>query len=547
MDWTQASASAQYTSVTVVADSLSIASVPSVVRLNQDITVHFDYTANPGATKHVYMSILQSNTWDWIGGTNVALAAGTGTRAVTFRLDHAATNTAPYPYVYSAFIAPADGGFSNATALAGMRPVSVVVERVWFVSATSTVENGRTYDIRIGHQLESNGYVKVDLLKPGAPVGQDWFGGTGVVALAGTGTSTLSLTVSGHPPAGGGYQWSAFVGPTLEYSNSTASAQSNNITVVADSLSIASAPAVVSPGQTVSVTLNYTANPGLQKHVQVSLLAPNQGYAWYGGASQAVASGSGQVTVQFTVEGQPPSGSDYVIDAFLAPDGLQWDGATAATQQPVTVHSDAISFYSYPPSIWTPQTWDVQIAYTVWDTRIIQVNLLTPAPDYTYRAHGVVTVGPGSGVATVSVNVASTFDSGPHIWSAFAAPEGGSWETRTANAASDEIWVTRDPVKIVSAPTNVQRGATVNVTLSWEVLQNSEIHIDLIRDGTYDWYGGAWATIGAGTGTGVLSVAVNPSAPIGTNYIWSSWVGPVGQGYANRTADEAIQNITVRP
>lgn len=438
-DWQDATAADELDPVTAVSDSLTITSAPAAVRMNQDITVWLDHTVQPGSGKSLSVSILESNTWDWLGGTNVPIAAGSGSTSVTFRLDHTPTGTPVYPYVYSAYVAPLGGAYSNATAVAGQMEVSIEVDDLDFVSA----------------------------------------------------------------------------------------------------------PAVVHHGQVVSVTLDYTANPGPAKHVQVSLLAPNQGYAWYGGVSQTVAAGTGQVTVQFTVEGHPPSGSDYIIDAFIAPNGSDWTGATAGEQQAIQVEADVISFQYYPTSIWTPHTWNVQIAYTVMETRMIQVNLLTPAPGYTYRAHGTVTVGPGSGVVTVPVSVPNTFPSGWHFWSAFAAPPGGNWDTRTADAASGQVWVTLDPVHIVTAPATVARGGTYSVTLSWDVMQASEVHIDLVRDVVYTWHGGTTFNVGAGQGSQTVQVTVDAATPTGSDFLWSAWVGPEGQGYANRTADDVKAPVTV--
>jgi hypothetical protein len=530
------------------ADSLQWMSTPPVVRFGSEIQVALQYQADPSAfPKSVLAGIAPAGTMNqWIGVTRIGVNPGNGTLNLTFKLDVAPADL-NRPFVFTAYLVEEGGGSWQITAVAPLMPVIVKADRLWLTSAPRQVENGLTVPLRFQYVIESNGYLKADLLKPGAPLGSDWFGGASIPLIAGTGSVALAVAVEGFPPAGPDYQWSAFIGSSTNFASATATAQDGPVRVIADALSIVSSPAIVSPNQTVSLELDYMVQPSDEgKYLKVNLLYPQGGYAYFGGTNVALPEGAGRTTVQFRVEGNSPvSSTNYVFDAFIARNGQDFDKATARDQASVEMRADSISFNSYPDNIWTPNTWSVRVNYSVWSQRIVQVNLLTPT--YVYRASGVVTVQTGSGVANVSVQVPNTFPSGWHIWSTFTAPVGGGWSDHTADAASDPIWVTLDPVKIVSAPTNVQRGATVDVTLSWEVLQDSEVHIDLVEDGTFTWYGGAWTTIAAGTGTSVFSVAINPATPMGTNYLWSSWVGPVGQGYANRTADEVIKNITVRP
>jgi len=530
------------------ADFLQWMSAPAVVRFGSEIQVALQYQADPSAfPKSVLAGIAPAGTMNqWIGVTRIAVNPGSGTLNLTFKLDVAPADL-NQPFAFMAYLVEEGGGSWQITAPAPLMPVIVKADRLWLTSAPHQVENGLTVPLRFQYVMESNGYLKVDLLKPGAPLGSNWFGGSTLPVMAGTGVLSMAASVEGFPPAGSDYQWSAFIGPSTNSSNATAAVQDGPVCVLADTLDIVSSPAIVSPNQTVSLELDYTAQPlGEGKCVKVNLLYPPGGYAFFGGTNVALPMGTGRTTVQFRVEGgSPVSSTNYIFDAFIARSGQDFDKATARDQVPVEMRADAISFNSYPDDIWSPNTWSVRVNYSVWSQRIVQVNLLTPT--YVYRASGVVTVETGSGVANVSVQVPNTFPSGWHVWSTFTAPVGGGWDDHTADAASDLIWVTLDPVKIVSAPTNVQRGTTVDVTLSWEVLQGSEVHVDLVEDGTFTWHGGAWTTIPAGAGTNVFRVTVDPSTPMGTNYLWSSWVGPVGQGYTNRTADEVMKNITVVP
>ncbi len=530
------------------ADSLTWVAAPPVARMGKDIGVTLNYSAtNSGHPKFLYAGIAPAGGRDWIGVGNTPLAIASGTTSLVFRLDVAPAEGDVRAYAYSALIAQAVTGSWEILVVTTGTPVTVVADRLRITAATNRVQNGDLCQLHCAYQIESNGYLHADLLRPGAPLGQDWFGGGDTPLAAGAGTAVVAVAVREFPPAGTNYEWKVFIGPSSNAADASATARQGPVMVVTDALAIVAAPAVVSPNETVSVTLNYTAWPTVAgKYIKVNLLRPSQNYAWFGGTNLSLSAGTGQVTVSFRVEGNGAvSADDYVFDAFIANQGDDYDRATARAAQPVALRADTLEIAVYPVEIWTPHTWYVQLNYTVWSTRVIQVNLLTPAPDYTYRAHGVVTAQVGSGTAVVPVFVPNTFPSGWHFWSAFTAPPGGNWEQHTAADASDPIWVTLDPVKIQDAPPTVRRGMTYAVTLSWEVLQDSEVHVDLIRDGFYTWHGGAWTNIPAGTGSRTFQVTVAADTPVGSDYLWSSWVGPRGGGYENRTADDTRQPVTV--
>ena len=76
-------------------------------------------------------------------------------------------------------------------------------------------------------------------------------------------------------------------------------------------------------------------------------------------------------------------------------------------------------------------------------------------------------------------------------------------------------------------------------------MQDSDAHIDLVRNAVFTWHGGSWAQIGSGSGTRTFQVTVDPNTPVGSEYLWSSWVGPTGQGYASRTSEHVQGPVSV--
>ncbi|OQW97037.1 MAG: hypothetical protein BWK77_02815, partial [Verrucomicrobia bacterium A1] len=543
-DYTKATATAQ-TNVTVVADSLSVSNVPLSVQNGQNYTLRFRYSCDQN--RYLTVNLLRPSTgYTWYGGTNKLVARGSGTVSVVVRVVN--QPPAAQDYQWSAFLSTRPNEFSNATATTVVSPVSVVRDGLNILTAPAILQPGQTYPIKLRYSKNgsTNKYVHLDVLDP--VHGYAWYGGisSNLPSAKTNGDITVKLTVLNNPPAGTNYLLNAFIAPVGQDWTAATATDAKNATVAWDNLQFASAPAAILPHSIVSVTLNYNVYPGTTaKYLAVNLLYPAQNYAWFGGTNVALPAGTGQLTVKFPVDGNPVSSTNYVLDAFVAPVGGVWSNATAHTQAVTAVRVDSLSFNTYPTNIWTPSTCTVKLNYNAWGPRKIRVDLLTPAPGYVWRGGNEVTVPAGSGVATINIAVPNTFPSGYHIWAAYISPVGGSYSTRTADVTSPQIWVRRDPVQIVSAPNYVRRGETYNVTLAWEVYQNSDAHIDLIKDVVYTWHGGTWTNIGNGTGTRVFRVTVSPTAPLGSNYLWSSWVGPAGGEYANRTAEDVQAPVSV--
>ena len=542
-DWTKATAKTQI-GVTVLADSLNIVSAPLQVQNGQTYNVQVSYSA--GGTRYLTVNLLRpSDNYAWYGGDTVQVGSGSGT--VTVQVVVQNNPPSAQDLIWDSFLSATSGDWQNATAVDSQGPVSVLQDALRIVNVPQPIQPNQHYTIQVEYAqspIPEGKYVRVDLLDPSDNYA--WYGGAEAVVSGTSGVVVLDLAVENDPPDGNDYILNAFIAPNGgSWSNATA-ADVKSANVYADSLQIASAPAAVAPNQTVSVMLSYDVYPATEgKYLSVNLLYPDQSYAWFGGTNLAIPAGTGQATVTFKVQGSPISDTDYVIDAFVARNGSDWQSASAHDQESVAMQVDTVSFNTYPSSIWTPNTWNVKLNYNVWGSRKIRVDLLTPSTGYVWRAGSEVIVPAGSGVASVNVAVPNTFPSGYHIWAVYVSPPSGSYETRTAECASPTIWVYRDPVQIISAPTHVIPGLSYDITLWWDVMQDSDAHIDLVRDVVYTWHGGNWANVGTGSGTRTFQVSVSTNSPSGSDYLWSSWVGPAGGGYEDRTDSHVVSPVTV--
>jgi len=539
----KATATAQ-TNVTVGGDSLMVSSAPLSVQGGQSYTLQFQYYCDQ--SRYLTVDLLRPSTgYSWYGGINKLLARGSGTVSMVVNVIN--QPPAGQDYQWNAFLSTRQGDYLNATTTTVVRPVSVLQDGLNILTTPMYLQPGQTYPITLRYSKSGSGskYVHVDLLDP--VHGYAWYGGisSNLPTAQTSGDITVRLPVINNPPAGANYILSAFIAPVGQDWTAATAADLKSAKVSWDNIQFVSSPSVILPRSTVSVTFNYNIYPGTTgAYLNANLICPAQNYAWFGGTNVALPAGTGQLTLNFPVAGSPASGT-YILDAFVSTKAGVFTNVTAQTQAVTSVQVDSLSFNTYPTTLWTPSTWTVKLNYNTLGPRKIRVDLVSGAPGYIWRAGNEVTVPAGSGVASINVAVPNTFASGSHIWTAYIAPIDGSYSTRTVDVTSPQISALRNPVQIVSAPSSVQRGQTYNVTLSWDVSQNSEAHIDILKNLVYSWHGGAWSNIGSGVSTRVFQVTVSPSAPLGTNYLWSSWIGPVGQGYAGRTAVSLQSPVSV--
>ena len=82
-----------------------------------------------------------------------------------------------------------------------------------------------------------------------------------------------------------------------------------------DAIKSESGPAAIHPGQSVTVSVDYSATT--TRKIEVGLKNPANGFAWLGGGSVSVAGGSGTVKVTFTVDAAAPATGGLVYTVRL--------------------------------------------------------------------------------------------------------------------------------------------------------------------------------------------------------------------------------------
>ncbi len=530
--FTTARASAQQGPVTGGCDRLWFVASVDTVRAGRVYCLQLGYQSYDA--QNLSLNLMDPNGApgsEWFGGTNIQIAAGAHTNTVCVRVvDYAAVWT---NLEWSAFIGPTLN-YTDAMAEASAGPVWATGDRLWYVSAPDEVRAGFASTVVMGYDSESNGFLRLNLLDPLAGPLSNWFGGVTIPVAQGIHTSAATIAIDRNIPTNRTYQWSSFIGPTDDYARCTAAALRSPVAAAADEVWFVNAPANVDNLGAYDIRVGYDA-------LSNGVLSVNfmKGLNWYGGGSVPVSAGRGTATVSVAIQNLPEPGTNYEWHTFVGP-STEFTNCTGKVKlAPVTVVGDSVWFVSYPNGFWTPQWQYVTVGYDVRTSRWLQCDLLTP-DTYIWHGGGSAYVGAGQGSYTFVLFINNDFLSGYNYWSTFSCREQSSWATRTASAATAPFWVHRDPVYINAAPTSAARGAVCNVTLSWEVFEPSEVHIDLVLNNgtTYPCYGSAWTSPVNGVGSQTFQVTVDPAAPPATNYVWSSWVGPVGQGYEHRTDDD---------
>ncbi len=228
-------------------------------------------------------------------------------------------------------------------------------DTVKLLNAPMTVSRAGTYPIQVEYFCAAPRHMTINFLRP--LNGYAWHGGKHVLLTPGGGTITLDVTLQNDPPPGEKeYTWHLFMSELEDdWENATANDRVEGVTVTgewtgpapepakraeADGIRITSCPKVLRPGFTYSVVVKYVRQLGAQaEYAGVQLLDRTRRWALYGAGREALPNGreNGLLTVRLSVEKSAPLGDDYVLNAFIAPEGKDWNEATASSLQNIRI------------------------------------------------------------------------------------------------------------------------------------------------------------------------------------------------------------------
>lgn len=205
----------------------------------------------------------------------------------------------------------------------------------------------------------------------------------------------------------------------------------------ADLVNSFTAPSSVSAGQTVAVSVNYSATTS--RKIQVMLLNPNNNWSYHGGTTVDVPAGSGTINSTVTIDSSTPNGSTYSWQAQIVDTSYNWinsktqDNVTVGTSVPTV---DAISSFSAPSSVSAGQTVTLTVNYSATTSRIIQVMMLNPSNNWSWHGGTNVNVPAGSGTLNIDMTVdASTPPGSTYSWQTQIVDSSYKWlDGKTQNS-----------------------------------------------------------------------------------------------------------------
>ncbi len=189
-------------------------------------------------------------------------------------------------------------------------------------SLPATIERGKSTSISINYSATENGNIFMSLLDSSTDPYSDV--GEGVSASAnvsaGGGVVTLQLDVPENTPLGTNY--AVYLNMfNSDYSRTLAAFPTTDIEVVentggenpTDNSISATIPSEVNPGQTVTLSVSYTAAANANIFAQLFDTSGSEWVSYGDGSSQAVSPGSGTATLAVEIPANTPLGNDYIL------------------------------------------------------------------------------------------------------------------------------------------------------------------------------------------------------------------------------------------
>ncbi|WP_430905563.1 T9SS type A sorting domain-containing protein [Maribacter sp. 2-571] len=223
----------------------------------------------------------------------------------------------------------ADGDFTKIEPYGDLWWVRKEVQnQIVSLSAPKEVTPRETYSIEVVHEAEAASDIVVILQLNESP----WtnYGSARVPVVSGSKTVTLDFQVNEDIPlAEGAYKWTAFSTPSgLDWEEQTGIVIQAGVScipeqVFEDSLTNLIVPAQVSPGESYTINVAYSASETRRMVAYLQLNMPP--WSDYGYQSFEVQSGADKATLEMTMPDSLPTGvADYKWVTYLTPLGGNW-------------------------------------------------------------------------------------------------------------------------------------------------------------------------------------------------------------------------------
>jgi len=235
----------------------------------------------------------------------------------------------------------------------------------------------------------------------------------------------------------------------------------NNNSGNTDKLTKVTAPTSVAKGESVTISIDYSATENLKI---VSLLQQTGTWATYSGAAAStnVSAGTGTVNLTFTIPNDVPVGSNFQFQNYITTTDGGWaQNKHNLSKSPITVIAGGgttkITEVSSPTSIIRGNTVSFNVKYNAVGTQKISCAFQsTKSPNYKVYVSTLKTVSSGSGTINVSLAIPNDVPLGSdYQFQTYISPD-GSW------SHADRHNLTKAPITVTSGGDNSSDNILIN-------------------------------------------------------------------------------------
>ncbi|TXE09626.1 T9SS type A sorting domain-containing protein [Seonamhaeicola algicola] len=202
-----------------------------------------------------------------------------------------------------------------------------------------------------------------------------------------------------------------------------------------------------------------------------------------------------------------------------------------------TPSTATVNCNSLPDDLTTSTAINVSIGYTADQQRDVVVELWN-ATTNSWLAEGKATVSAGTSTASVTMNIGTAPPAGSnYLLKASIRPVGANWQSNidacTKTGVSLISGNTGGPpdVDCASLPNSLSTSTSINVPIVYTSNGQLDVVVELWNASTNSWLAQGSKTVGAGSGTAIVTINTGTAPSAGSNYLLKASIRPVGSSW----------------
>ncbi|NMH88433.1 T9SS type A sorting domain-containing protein [Flavivirga algicola] len=294
-------------------NSISITNSPTSVAPGEDLSVTVNYTS---AGQNEVVAIVNSPTGTWLSNAKQTVSGGTG--SVTLNVGQATNWTTGNNYKLEVMIRPVGGTYNDQldSKTTNFNVVNTISNSVTITNSPASIAPDEDLSVTVNYTSAGQNEVVAIV---NSPTGT-WLSNAKQSVSDGSGSVTLNVGQATNWTAGNNYKLEIMIRPVGGSYNDQLDLKTTNFNVIntnTNSVTIVSAPANVTQGENVNVTINYTS---IGQNELVAIVNSPTG-TWLKNAKQTVSNGSGTVTLSVNQPTNWATGNNYRLEVMIRPVG----------------------------------------------------------------------------------------------------------------------------------------------------------------------------------------------------------------------------------